>query len=399
MRSEILPASQAQSFGLPDLQVMAKNVAASRLFPGVENEQAAFTLMLLCQAEGLHPIQALRRYHIIEGRPSMRADAMQAEFQRNGGLVRWGRSDAEVCEATFLHPVHAPDPGVSITLAMKELVDSGVATTWSKEDRQYVLKKNYRQFGAAMLRARVISQAVRMVMPGVVVGIYAPEEIERDDDVIDVTPRRETPEPPSRAVETGPAELPASRSAVNEAFKPAPRSAEPAPAREKIKLGGDKIGARGTDVRAWVKLVEDEVGSANKALLDHRVKLDLDAKEATNGFEMVRHMVKWATSQGADDPESPGPDGKPKRVGIGKLNAHLHDLYGSDGWRDPMRRELKRYLTQKLDEGRQVADNEAHGDAPEDASQEPTTAPEDDSQLAHAGNGHDADGSWPPGRE
>ena len=61
-------------------------------------------LAMLCDAEGLHPMMAIRRYHIIEGRPTLRADAMQADFQRSGGRIRWEQSDAEVCRAVFVHP-------------------------------------------------------------------------------------------------------------------------------------------------------------------------------------------------------------------------------------------------------------------------------------------------------
>lgn len=157
-------------YSIADLDLMAERFAASRLFPGIESKQAAFALMMLCQSEGLHPAQAMRRYHIIEGRPSMRADAMQAEFQRQGGRVVWGRSDAELCEATFAHPQHAPD-GVTIRVTFAELDKAGVTRGFKG------IKDNWRKFPRHMLRARCISEGVRMVLPGVVCGIYTPEEV------------------------------------------------------------------------------------------------------------------------------------------------------------------------------------------------------------------------------
>ena len=71
-------AKEIAVYTVPDVQVMAENVSKSGLFPGINTPQAAFTLMMLAQSEGLHPIQALRRFHIINGRATMRADAMQA---------------------------------------------------------------------------------------------------------------------------------------------------------------------------------------------------------------------------------------------------------------------------------------------------------------------------------
>lgn len=185
------PAHIAHSFG--DIVQMAELVANSRMFPGIVTPQAAAALMLLCQSEGLHPMQALRRYHVIEGRPSMKADAMQAEFMRHGGSIRWVQTDGDVCEAVFSHPTHAP-AGYTVRVTLDELYQSGVATAWNKEDGRMDLKKMYRQFPAQMLRARVISQGVRMVLPGVVAGIYTPEEVrdgiesDRSDSPRDITP-------------------------------------------------------------------------------------------------------------------------------------------------------------------------------------------------------------------
>ena len=65
---------------------MAEAVYKSGLFACKSKEQA-LTLMLLCQAENLHPINAMRQFHIIQGRPAMRADAMLARFQKAGGKV------------------------------------------------------------------------------------------------------------------------------------------------------------------------------------------------------------------------------------------------------------------------------------------------------------------------
>ena len=191
------PATVNPGMSISELTAVAKQVAASRLFPGVENEQAAFTLMLLCQAEGLHPINAMRRYHIIKGRPSMRADAMQAEFQRQGGTIRWAESSNDVCAATFTHPTHAPE-GFTVTVKLAELAAAGVTQS----------NPNYAKWPRQMLRARAISEGVRAVLPGVVVGIYSDVEVEdmvaeraqaskarHDPDPIDVTPAQppETP--------------------------------------------------------------------------------------------------------------------------------------------------------------------------------------------------------------
>jgi hypothetical protein len=51
---------------------MAVSVARSGLF-GVKTPDQAMALMLIAQAEGLHPAIAARDYHVINGRPAPRA--------------------------------------------------------------------------------------------------------------------------------------------------------------------------------------------------------------------------------------------------------------------------------------------------------------------------------------
>jgi hypothetical protein len=156
---------QLAAFSVADIQAMAASVAKSRLF-GLDEAQA-FTLMLLAQSEGIHPIKAVQRYHVIQGRPAMKADAMLADFQRIGGTVEWltESDDREKCEAVFRHPVHAPS-GKTIRFGMNDAKAAGLAG-----------KDVWKQYPASMLRARVTSIGIRMIAPGIVAGLYTPEEV------------------------------------------------------------------------------------------------------------------------------------------------------------------------------------------------------------------------------
>ena len=86
-----------------DMEKMAACMANSKLF-GVKEPVQALTLMLIAQAEGLHPATAARDYHVIQGRPSLKADTMLARFQASGGKVEWREYTETVCAATFSHP-------------------------------------------------------------------------------------------------------------------------------------------------------------------------------------------------------------------------------------------------------------------------------------------------------
>src|SRR5260221_10550926 len=95
--------SNALIVPMGDLEKMAQVVVGSKLF-GVETVEQAMTLMLLCQAENVHPMIALRDYHIVEGKPALKADAMLARFHAGGGKVEWQEYNDTKVSASFSHP-------------------------------------------------------------------------------------------------------------------------------------------------------------------------------------------------------------------------------------------------------------------------------------------------------
>lgn len=166
--------------------VLAEAFAKSKLF-GCENKEQALSLMALCEAQGLHPANAVQEYHIINGRPSLKADAMLTRFQRSGGRVKFLQYTDECVEAEFDHP-----QGGSLTvkwdMQRAKRAELGGKGMWLKYPRQ-------------MLRSRVISEGVRALFPGVLGGLYSPEEVqdfEQPRGVV-VSPRPEEPVPLPRA--------------------------------------------------------------------------------------------------------------------------------------------------------------------------------------------------------
>lgn len=144
-----------------DIERMAIAVANSRLF-GMKNKDEAMALMLIAHAEGMHPAIAATHYHIINGRPSLKADAMLTRFQAAGGSVKWNKLSDEVACAEFTHPQGGTvEIEWDIARAKRAQISNPM---WTKYPRQ-------------MLRARVISEGIRTVYPGVSVGMYTPEEV------------------------------------------------------------------------------------------------------------------------------------------------------------------------------------------------------------------------------
>lgn len=167
MSNEVVPVPYSE------IERMGTAVAKSGLF-GVKNPEQAIALMLIAQAEGLHPAIAARDYHVINGRPSLKADAMLARFQTAGGKVEFSEYSDKRVAAKFSHP-QGGSVEIDWTLERAKLAELGGNGMWKKYPRQ-------------MLRSRVISEGIRTIFPGVVSGIYSTEE------VIDMEPPKPAPQ-------------------------------------------------------------------------------------------------------------------------------------------------------------------------------------------------------------
>ena len=158
---------------LQDIERAGSYIAKSGLF-GVKTPEQAIALMLVAQAEGRNPFEAARDYHIIQGRPALKADSILARFQQAGGSVRWIELSDTKAVAEFSHPQGG-----------KVIID------WDIERAKragLIGKDNWKNYPRQMLRARVISEGVRTIYPGVCVGSYTVEEVQ---DLADTKPAGE----------------------------------------------------------------------------------------------------------------------------------------------------------------------------------------------------------------
>lgn len=196
---------------LDDMDRVAKSISGSGMF-GITKPEQAITLMLICQAEGLNPIAALRRYHIIEGKPSMRADAMHGEFEARGSRVIWYvRTDDVVAGTAFKKGVEiddaARDRGTkrfemlwkleyeqdpnkrgALMIELAKLSREGEETlirSYADAEAKGLtegkngVKANWSTSPRQMLTARFITEIVRLLDPGLIAGIIS--DIEAQD--------------------------------------------------------------------------------------------------------------------------------------------------------------------------------------------------------------------------
>lgn len=173
-----------------DLGRIAKAFAMSNLF-GFKNESEAFSLMCIAQANGLHPAKAAERYHIIQGRPAMKADAMLSSFQEAGGKVKWvKRSDTE-CRLWLSHPQGGE---LEVTWTIERAKKAGITG-----------KQTWQQYPTQMLAARCVSEGVRALFPACLSGMYTPEEV---GDFATVAPTDTPEQTEAEVIDEAPTEEP-----------------------------------------------------------------------------------------------------------------------------------------------------------------------------------------------
>ena len=139
---------------------------------GLTKPEQAYMLAWAAISERRNPLDLSREFHIVEGKLSKRADAAIAEFISRGGVrrIKWLKWDEVEAKAEFID-CHGQPYTFSYTYA--EAKEAGFIYIKGTTN----LKANWKRTPANMIRARLISNSIRMIEPDIMVGIYTPEEI------------------------------------------------------------------------------------------------------------------------------------------------------------------------------------------------------------------------------
>jgi len=153
--SNIIPVS--------DMTVMADSIVKSGFY-GFKTKEQVMAVMLVAQAENKHPASVVQEYDIIQGKPALKSQAILARFQLSGGSVQWDEVTNKKVKGTFKHP-----QGGSLTVEW--------TIEMAKQAGIYREGSGWSKYPEDMLRARVISRAVRSIYPACILGHYATEEV------------------------------------------------------------------------------------------------------------------------------------------------------------------------------------------------------------------------------
>lgn len=155
---------------------MAGQLVQSGLLPqAIKSPAAALAIIQKGQELGLPPMYALSNIGIINGKPVVGAEVLLAMIYRDHGdqAVRFEDTDAERCALIYKRRSWAQARRHEFTIA--------------EADQAGLLNKGgpWKQYPAAMLRARCISAVARLAFPDSIGGLYTPEELGAEVTVTD----------------------------------------------------------------------------------------------------------------------------------------------------------------------------------------------------------------------
>lgn len=200
-------------------QVLGTAIAKSGMF-GCGSVEAGIVFAAECMFRNLPPLTMAQRYHVIFGKLSMKAEAMLAGFEAEGGKYRVLSRTPELVSIEM-----TPANGQATTLSLSwDEAQREPFVYEGKEDavveqllagKQPRLKPKYAtpRSRMQMLWARLVSDGVRFLCPRVVSGVYTPEESE------DIHEANGNAVPPSASV-VDQAEAAAKQAAIDAVFEP-----------------------------------------------------------------------------------------------------------------------------------------------------------------------------------
>lgn len=154
------------------IQAMAYDLFASGkgwLPDHIKTEEQARITMYYGYEIGLPPMASLMEVYVVHGRPGLQSKAMLALLRARPdlGYPEWGECNDR--EANLTLYVNTPDRGY---------VPQAFKFTMEDAQRAGIAGAMYQKYPRIMLRNRVISEAMRVTFPDLLLGVaYTPEEL------------------------------------------------------------------------------------------------------------------------------------------------------------------------------------------------------------------------------
>lgn len=213
---------------MDDPLVAADKMAQSyAMVCGGKTKEEGFVIALTCMMEGITAIEFNRRYHMIQGKPSMRADALLAEFRAAGGRYKILENSPDRAAIAFTWE----DEIYEWEFTWEEAKESRWPwKNWKKPEEGFKDNWSTPTDRKDMLWSRLVSSSVKKLVPEIAAGCYTPEELQ---DVADT--------PKSEAVAAQPEATP-KKSALEVAKEKAAKAKDDEVFDAEFKIVDEKVG-------------------------------------------------------------------------------------------------------------------------------------------------------------
>ena len=244
---------------LDEATALARAAVASKLY-AVQSAEAALMILLTGRDLGLTASQSFRAVYIVSGKPVVSSDAMVAAIRRSGLCESWRVIETTAERCTIETTRKGEQEPERETFTQDDAARAGLNR-----------KDVWRQYPRDMLRHRAAAGLARRVYPDVILGCYAPGEIEEEPQRAVVEQVRLTPE-----------------AIVEEYDREVAGGADPDEAFERAKAAGR---AHRCAVKVQQILTERERALA----AEKRAQLEAAAGVATVAIEPVDHRLALQT--------------------------------------------------------------------------------------------------------
>lgn len=146
---------------------LAKVVVNSRMFSGYGTPEAAMLVIMAGREFGLGAMASLRSFHVVEGKPTMSAQAMMARCLEHPSCKLF-----RVIRSKCTHEV-------AVVEVQRREWSEPETYTWTVEDAKragLASRPNWSKYPRDMLINRCIAEAARFTWPEVMAGVYSPED-------------------------------------------------------------------------------------------------------------------------------------------------------------------------------------------------------------------------------
>lgn len=148
------------------LQVAGLLLKSGMLPSHYKTPEAVLTAILYGRELGFSPIRALNSITVIQGRPTLEAQALKALAIAHGGIIKTVEWTDRVCTLECTRGVWTD----TATYTLDDAARAGLTT-----------KENWKKMPRAMLYARAVSIVVRNMFADVLGGLYSREEVQDDE--------------------------------------------------------------------------------------------------------------------------------------------------------------------------------------------------------------------------